>query len=110
MSIKTIKKQSRFNELKQLYIAYSEDKNSVNIDWQELENLPEKLEQPAFFVTGSLDPVNFFVPSNKSLLERIEVNYENLLITKEIQDIGHWTQQESPDEVNRVILEFLNKI
>mgnify|MGYP006157079667 FL=1 len=81
-----------------------------NIDWQELENLPEKLDQPAFFVTGSLDPVNFFVPSNKSLLERIEVNYENLLITKEIQDIGHWTQQESPDEVNRVILEFLNKI
>jgi 2-oxoglutarate dehydrogenase E1 component len=38
LSIKTVKKQTRFNELKQLYIAYSKDKNSVNIDWQEFFN------------------------------------------------------------------------
>ena len=38
MSIKTLNKQNRFNELKQLYLAYSEDKNSVNIDWQEFFN------------------------------------------------------------------------
>ena len=38
MSIKNKNKQTRFNELKQLYIAYSKDKNSVNIDWQEFFN------------------------------------------------------------------------
>ena len=38
MSIKTLNKQNRFNELKQLYLAYSKDKNSVNIDWQEFFN------------------------------------------------------------------------
>jgi len=38
LSIKTKNKQTRFNELKQLYIAYSKDKNSVNIDWQEFFN------------------------------------------------------------------------
>ena len=81
-----------------------------NIDWHELECLPKKIKQPAFFITGSLDPVNFFVPSKQSLIERIQVNYENLLIAKEIKDIGHWTQQESPKEVNKIILNFLTKV
>ncbi len=36
MSTKILNKQTRFNELKQLYIAYTKDKNSVNLDWQEL--------------------------------------------------------------------------
>ena len=36
MSTKTLNKQTRFNELKQLYIAYTKDRNSVNLDWQEL--------------------------------------------------------------------------
>ena len=32
MSTQTLNKQARFNELKQLYIAYSKDKNLVNLD------------------------------------------------------------------------------
>jgi 2-oxoglutarate dehydrogenase E1 component len=35
LSTQTLNKQARFNELKQLYIAYSKDKNLVNLDWQE---------------------------------------------------------------------------
>ena len=38
MSTQTLNKQARFNELKQLYIAYSKDKNLVNLDWQEFFN------------------------------------------------------------------------
>tara|TARA_Y100000590_G_scaffold363383_1_gene421031 strand:- start:6533 stop:7516 length:984 start_codon:yes stop_codon:yes gene_type:complete len=81
-----------------------------NIDWEELSHLPEKISQPAFFITGTLDPVNFFVPSEQSLMERIGSNYENLLIAEELEGIGHWTQQESPDEVNQLILSFLNNL
>ena len=79
-----------------------------NIDWHEIPELEGKiLEQPAFFVTGTLDPVNFFVPSDQSLTDRIKPNYKNLLFAEELEGIGHWTQQEAPEEVNSFILDFL---
>ena len=82
-----------------------------NIDWEELSSsLPDQIEQPAFFITGSLDPVNFFVPSQQSLTERIKSNYKNLLIVEELQGIGHWTQQEAPEKVNSFILSFLTDL
>ena len=82
-----------------------------NIDWHEIPELEGKiLEQPAFFVTGTLDPVNFFVPSDQSLTDRIKPNYKNLLFAEELEGIGHWTQQEAPEEVNSFILDFLKKV
>ena len=82
-----------------------------NIDWHEIPELQGKiLEQPAFFVTGTLDPVNFFVPTDQSLTERIKPNYKNLLFAEELEGIGHWTQQEAPEEVNNFILNFLEKV
>ena len=81
-----------------------------NIDWHEIPELEGKiLEQPAFFVTGTLDPVNFFVPSDQSLTDRIKPNYKNILFAEELEGIGHWTQQEAPEEVNTFILNFLKK-
>ena len=81
-----------------------------NIDWNELQELDKKLSQPAFFITGTLDPVNFFISSSEPLIERINSNYKNLLFAEELEGIGHWTQQEAPDEVNELILEFLQKV
>tara|TARA_Y100001970_G_scaffold282278_1_gene394801 strand:- start:5278 stop:6264 length:987 start_codon:yes stop_codon:yes gene_type:complete len=82
-----------------------------NIDWHEIPELEGKiLQQPAFFITGSLDPVNFFVPSDQSLIERIGANYKNLLFAKELEGIGHWTQQEDPESVNQFILRFLEEL
>ena len=81
-----------------------------NIDWHELPELDTKLKQPAFFITGSLDPVNFFIQGENKLIDRVEKNYENLLISKELENIGHWTQQEAPSEVSKIILDFLDKV
>ena len=82
-----------------------------NIDWHEIPELEGKiLDQPAFFVTGTLDPVNFFVPSDQTLIDRIGPNYKNLLFAEELEGIGHWTQQEAPEEVNSFILDFLKKV
>ena len=82
-----------------------------NIDWHEIPELEGKiLEQPAFFVTGTLDPVNFFVPSDQSLTDRIKPNYKNLLFAEELEGIGHWTQQEAPEKVNSFILDFLKRV
>jgi len=82
-----------------------------NIDWHEIPELEgKKLKQPAFFVTGTLDPVNFFVPSDQTLIDRVGPNYKDLLFAEELEGIGHWTQQEAPEEVNNFILNFLEKV
>jgi pimeloyl-ACP methyl ester carboxylesterase len=81
-----------------------------NIDWNELAELDKKLKQPACFITGTLDPVNFFIATDEPLIDRIEANYENLLFAEELEGIGHWTQQEAPEEVNRLILKFLKQV
>ena len=81
-----------------------------NIDWNELSELDKKLSQPAFFITGTLDPVNFFISSDEPLVDRIKTNYENLLFAEELEGIGHWTQQEAPEEVNSLILKFLKEV
>ena len=82
-----------------------------NIDWQEYpDEFGPKLKQPAFFITGDLDPVNFFVPTTEDLTTRISPNYENLLFAEEISGVGHWTQQEAPEKVNELILKFLKEV
>ena len=82
-----------------------------NIDWHEIPELEGKiLKQPAFFVTGTLDPVNFFVPSDQTLIDRIGPNYKDLLFAEELEGIGHWTQQEAPEKVNSFILDFLKRV
>ena len=82
-----------------------------NIDWHELPELEDAvLQQPAFFITGTLDPVNFFIPSSEPLIERIGKNYKNLLFAEELEGIGHWTQQEAPEEVNSALLRFLEEV
>ena len=75
-----------------------------------MPQLDKKLKQPAFFITGTLDPVNFFIRSEEPLIDRIKTNYENLLFAEELEAIGHWTQQEAPDEVNESILKFLKEV
>ena len=81
-----------------------------NIDWNELGELDKKLKQPAFFITGTLDPVNFFIATEEPLVDRIKTNYENLLFAEELEGIGHWTQQEAPEDVNKLILKFLKQV
>ena len=82
-----------------------------NLDWHELAHLDgAKIQQPAFFISGELDPVSRFVPLSTSFLEHVKKNYENLLIAKELANVGHWTAEEAPDEVNRILLDFLSQI
>lgn len=82
-----------------------------NLDWHELAHLDgAKIQQPAFFVTGELDPVSQFVPLSVPFVEHVRKNYENLLISRELPDVGHWTAEEAPLEVNKTIIEFLAKV
>lgn len=85
------------------------------IDFEELKDFRDKrLKQPAALMVGSLDPVNFFIgdgyKDTDHLKEVFEPVYENLIKTELINDVGHWTQQEAPEEVNRFLLDFLKQI
>ena len=85
------------------------------IDFEELKDFRDKkLKPPAALMVGSLDPVNFFIgdgyKDTEHLKEVFEPVYENLIKTELINDVGHWTQQEAPEEVNRFLLDFLKQI
>ena len=54
--------------------------------------------------------MNFFIATEEPLVDRIKTNYENLLFAEELEGIGHWTQQEAPEDVNKLILKFLKQV
>jgi len=85
------------------------------IDFEDLKDFKDaKLRQPAYFITGSLDPVNFFVGSgykdSSDLKNSIKDRYENLVDAHQIDGVGHWVQEEKPKEVNDFLLNFLETI
>ena len=82
-----------------------------NIDWYELAHLAgAKIQQPAFFITGELDPVSSFVPLSTSFIDHVQKNYDNLVIARELPNVGHWTAEEAPADVNETILTFLEQV
>jgi pimeloyl-ACP methyl ester carboxylesterase len=66
----------------------------------------QRLEQPAAFIAGSLDPVLRFVPG-VDLIEMMRARMGSLRLLTLIDDAGHWVQQERPAEVNNALLQFL---
>ena len=97
------------------------------IDYEELVELETaKISQPSCFISGTLDPVAFFLKNSiqdgagkgafhgptaesmtKEMLEKRSDLYEDLRIVKFIDGVGHWTQQEAPDTVNENFKKFL---
>ncbi len=63
--------------------------------------------QPSCFIAGSKDVVRFFIPG-KDVYKNIDRLCSDLRVTKLIDGVGHWVQQEAPHEVNRALLEFLS--
>ena len=65
-----------------------------------------KMLQPTLFIGGDNDPVMEFHGRDVELLE---ANVPNLRRKVLLKGVGHWTQQEAPDQVNALLLEFLKK-
>jgi len=63
-----------------------------------------KLRQPTLFIAGERDGVLGFWGE---YVDAIEINVPKLLRKAILPGVGHWTQQERPQEVNRLLLEFL---
>jgi len=79
---------------------------NVNRNWERSERLAGAIvRQPALFVTGSRDPAR-----NPAAIERLPETVADLRGVHILEGCGHWTQQERPDEVNRILIEFLNDV
>jgi pimeloyl-ACP methyl ester carboxylesterase len=61
-----------------------------------------RIEQPAMFLTGELDPVRAFMPA-----EAMSGWVTDLRSEVVVPGAGHWVQQQEPDAVNAALLEFL---
>ena len=68
-----------------------------------LENTPDTIDVPCLYIGAANDIV--LPPNSADGMEDFIPDLEKYTV----QDSGHWTQQEQPEEVNRVILEWLSR-
>jgi pimeloyl-ACP methyl ester carboxylesterase len=64
-----------------------------------------KVKVPAMFVAGERDAITRMTPP-----EIMDGWVEDLRGSILIRGAGHWVQQERPDEVNRILIDFLSEI
>lgn len=79
---------------------------NIDRNWELTEAVVERrVEQPALFLTGELDPVRQFMPA-----EAMRGWVTDMRAEVVIGGAGHWVQQERPDEVNAALLEFVGGV
>lgn len=77
---------------------------ALDLDWSDLPAVGTlKVHQPALFVTGDLDSAYRF----QTDLGPMRAGVPGLRGVEIMPGCGHWTQQERPDRVNRLLVEFL---
>lgn len=78
-----------------------------NLTWELTAGAPARIDQPALFVAGAKDGV---IKMAAEAVERLPERVTDLRVNRLIPDVGHWTQQEAPDPVNKAMLEFLDTL
>jgi pimeloyl-ACP methyl ester carboxylesterase len=66
-----------------------------------------KLLQPTLFIAGDRDAVIEFAKEAVDMFEQFVPDLKKKVI---LPGVGHWTQQESPAEVSRLMIEFINSL
>jgi pimeloyl-ACP methyl ester carboxylesterase len=72
-------------------------------NWERSAGIVERVDVPSLMIMAELDAV--LPPSAADGMETYVPNLEKHLI----KGSGHWTQQEKPDEVNRAILDWMDR-
>ena len=81
-----------------------------NLDWEELIELDNlNVSQPSIFIGGEHDPVRSFIKDYDAFKNagKYCTNFKGSFV---IENAGHWVQQEQPNEVNRIIGNFLKQL
>ena len=79
-------------------------------NWEITEHLQNtKITVPTLFIAGTKDVVIAGASEGqlKGAMSRIAEDFRGVVL---IPDIGHWVQQEAPEETNRAMLEFLQSL
>ncbi len=71
-------------------------------NWKRLEGVPQVVEVPTLFI-GAVDDI-VVSPEHIDGMKPYVTNLE----THVLDHCGHWSQQEKPDEVNRILIDWLN--
>mgnify|MGYP000852626683 CR=1 FL=1 len=78
---------------------------NIEPDWERTPFLAGAvLRQPVTFIAGAEDAVLTFYPQAVEHMERLVPGLRSKTL---IPGAGHWVQQEKPEEVTRLLLEFL---
>nr|WP_145545439.1 alpha/beta hydrolase [Variovorax boronicumulans] len=72
-------------------------------NWEDTAGTPDHVAVPALMVSAAQDI--FLPPATTRGMERIVPDLERATVA----DCGHWTQQEKPEEVNALLLEWLGR-
>ena len=76
-----------------------------------LRNSSDKIFQPSLFLIGDNDGLVKMYGGKQKIVERVKANV--LGLTREpifLKGCGHWIQQEKAQEVNFILLHFLNEV
>ncbi len=69
----------------------------------------QRIHQPALYIAGNRDLVLKMMPG-KDMVAAMKPMVPNLAAGELLDGIGHWTQQEAPDEVTRRLLDWLSSL
>jgi pimeloyl-ACP methyl ester carboxylesterase len=79
---------------------------NIDRNWELSEPFADRrIEQPAMFLTGELDPVRNFMPA-----EAMNGWVTDLRAEIVVDGAGHWVQQQAPEAVNAALLDFLRAL
>jgi microsomal epoxide hydrolase/non-specific protein-tyrosine kinase len=76
---------------------------NIDRNWKLTEHVEYQVNVPALYVGAEDDVV--LPPSSANGIERWVPDIEK----KTIADCGHWTQQQKPDELNAILLDWLKR-
>ncbi len=76
---------------------------NLDRNWELTKDVVFKVDVPSLYVGAADDVV--LPPSSANGMEQMVADLEK----QTIADCGHWTQQEKPEEVNRIVIDWLKR-
>ena len=82
--------------------------HETDFEWLQQWN-GKRIEQPALFIGGTRDPATFLfgaIEDPVALVKMFAPRAEGHIL----DGVGHWTQQERPEQVNAVLIDWLKRL